>query len=222
MDLVVLIDKPDFTVTGTGRLLKKAQAGAIAQADELLEQARARDALLHRQALEACEQARRRGLQEGLAQAEAQWATRLAQAAVARRVALRDLAPALVEMVVDATAVVLRGANRRQLMASALQAVDGLLKQARWARLRVHPSQADAAHETLSEFDARHGAAGIVTVVPDPSVQMTGCIFETDVGIADVGLDVQLATIRQALETAVTSLVAHSPDGSAAPTQFSQ
>ncbi len=211
MDLVVLIDLPDFTVASKSRLLKKAQAGAVTEAADLLVRARSRDELMLKQTLNGYEQARQRGRRQGTAQAQAEWSGRLAAAAAARQVALRDLAPAMVDMVVDATAVVLRSANRRQLMAGALQAMDGLLKQARWARLRVHPSQAEMARTALGEFDAKQCGAGLVTVIADPTVQPEDCIFETDVGIADAGLGVQLAAIRSALEAAVASLVEQAP-----------
>jgi type III secretion system HrpE/YscL family protein len=217
MDLVVLIDLPDLTVASKSRLLKKPDAEALTQAADILERARARDQLMLKQTLNGYEQARQRGRRQGLAQAEAQWAGRLAAAAAARQVALRDLAPVMVDLVVDAATLVLKNANRRQLMAAALQAVDGLLKQARWARLRVHPSQADAARETLGEFDARHSGAGLVTVIADPSLQTDDCIFETDAGIADASLGVQLSAIRSALEKAVASPVATPVEPAAEP-----
>ncbi|MBA2723607.1 MAG: type III secretion system stator protein SctL [Methylibium sp.] len=207
MDLVVLIDLPELTVASKSRLLKKADAEHLTQAADVLERTRARDQLMLKQTLNGYEQARQRGRRQGLAQAEAEWAGRLAAAAAAKQLALRDLAPTMIDLVVDATALVLRNADRRQLMTAALQAVDGLLKQARWARLRVHPSQADAARETLGEFDARHSGAALITVVPDPSLKPEDCIFETDVGIADASLDVQLGAIRSALEKAVASHV---------------
>lgn len=211
MDLVVLIDKPGCTVTARGRLLKQAEAGAVMQAADLLARARARDELLLEQSVAGYEEALQRGLAEGVAQAKAQWTGRLAAAAAARRLALNDLAPAMVEMVVDALALVLRNANRRQLMAAALQAVEGLLTQARWARLRVHPSQADTARDVLGEFDARHAGAGLVTVLADPSLGPEDCIFETDAGIADAGLQVQLAAIRGALEGVVAARLEAAP-----------
>lgn len=216
MDLVVLTDLPAFKVVATGRVLKHADAAAVVSATELLTQARQRDAMMVVQARTALEQARERGLSEGRAQAHAELAGRLATAEAARQVALHELAPVLAEIVADAVAVVMRSADRQQLIASAVAAVSGLLRQARWARLRVHPTQAAAARAALAAEPADNAAsasaAQMASVVPDASVSVDACIFETDVGTADASLSVQIDTLRRAIQDAASQLAVPAAD----------
>lgn len=204
MDLVVLIDRPGFTATGTSRLLKQADAVAVTEADDLLARAQARDRLMLEQTLTAYEDARTRGHRSGAADAEQEWAARLAAAHAARHITLHSLAPTLVEIVLDAVGAVLQGADRQQFVAAALAAVHGRLQQARWAKLRVHPAQVDTAHAALADSNAIGRA--LVTVVADPALDIDDCVFETDAGIADASLGVQLAAIRTAIEAAIASL----------------
>jgi type III secretion protein L len=211
MDLVVLIDTPGFTVAGTDRLLKQREAAAVADASELLQRAQARDKLLLDQTLAAYEQSRQRGWEQGMAEARDAMANRLAVALAARQTALQSLTPALVDVVADTVALLVKGMPRRHLLAAALDSVCGMLKQARWARLRVHPAQADEARAALAEARAELAAADMVTVVADAAVDADGCIFETDAGMADASLGVQLAAIRAAVATAVGALAAEHP-----------
>ncbi len=206
MDLVVLIDSPGFEALGTGRVIKPVQAAAVSEAGELLRLARERDRQMHEQMHSAYEQARQSGWQAGLRQAQDDMAQRLAVAQAARQLALQDLTPTLVEIVADAVALLVKGAPRRALLASALDSVSGMLRQARWARLRVHPSQAEEARAALAESRAALAAADIVTVLGDMSIDVDGCIFETDVGMADASLGVQLAAIRSAVGAAVAAI----------------
>lgn len=201
MDLVVLTDAAACKVVATSRVLKHADAAPVMEAAQLLVLARQREAATVAQARAAQQQAREQGLKDGREQARAEYAGRLAAAEVARHVGLRELSPVLVDIVADAVAVLLRQADRATLLGAAIEAVDGLLKQARWARLRVHPDQADAARMALAA-----AAIPIATVLVDPTLGLDACSFETDVGIADASLQVQLDALRVAVQQAVDGL----------------
>ena len=207
MDMVVLIDSPGFRVLNRGRLLKSADVPVVAEACDLLRRAHERDKLMLQQTMTAYEQARQNGWQHGLKDAQALMSARLASAAAAKQLALVDLSPTLVNIVSSAMSLLLKNADRSQLLSSSFDAVSGLLKKAQWAELRVHPSQADMARRTLSQSSASLGTLTPVTVVGDAALKLDDCIFETDVGIADASLSVQLQAINTALEAAISSLV---------------
>ncbi len=209
MDLVVLIDRPGFAVTGCSRLLKRAEAAVIDNAAALLDRVEAHDRSRRDQALVAQEAARERGHAQGVAAAQALWSARLAAAEAARFVAMDRLAPTLASIVVDAAEVVLTGASHEQLVGAALNAVSDRLRQVRWARLRVHPDELADAEAALGDWQVSVASArlvGLVTLVGDPSLRPGACLFETDLGTADASLTVQLAAIRKALEAAIVSL----------------
>jgi len=207
MDMVVLIDSPGFRVLNRSRLLKSVDVPVVAEACDLLRRAQERDKLMLQQTVTAYEQARQNGWQQGLKEAQVLMSARLASAAAARQLALVDLSPTLVNIVSGAMSLLLKNADRAQLLSSSFEAVSGLLKKAQWAELRVHPSQADIARRTLSQSSASFGALTPVTVVADAALKPDDCIFETDVGIADASLSVQLQAINTAFEAAISSLV---------------
>lgn len=198
MDLVVLTELPGCQLLATGRVLKAPDAGQVMKATELLAYAHRRSAEADGQAGAALARAREEGLAAGRAQARAEYADRLAAAAAARHAGLHSLAPVMVDIVVDALAVMLRQADRAQLWAGALAAVQELLGRARWARMRVHPRQEAVALRALAQ-----AGASFVTVQPDATLGDEECRLETDVGIADAGLQVQLQALRRAVAQAL-------------------
>jgi type III secretion protein L len=212
MDLVVLVDQPDFTVTSASRVIKRHDVATVLQAAEVLQRAQEHGQLMREKSLQGYEQERTSGYNQGLLQAQEEWAQRLAVAQSARYLALKDLAPTLVDIVVDGVSVILKNADRQQLMASAMSSVADLIKQARWARLRVHPQQADDARSMLDTFAQQSGTSlDWVSVIEDASLALDACVFETDIGIADASLSVQLAAIRRAVESAVAQMVESVP-----------
>lgn len=208
MDLVVLVDQPGVTVTSASRVVKRHHVATVTQAAEVLQRAQAHEQLMLEKSRKHHEQERARGYNQGLLEAREEWAQRLAAAQAARHLALKDLAPTLVDIVVEGVSVILKNADPQQLMASALTSVEDLIKQARWARLRVHPQQANAARSMLDTFAQQAGSkVDWVSVVADVSVAHDACVFETDIGMADASLSVQLGAIRRAVESAVAQML---------------
>ncbi|MES2888927.1 MAG: FliH/SctL family protein [Pseudomonadota bacterium] len=219
MDMAILIDTPGLAVTHGSRLLKgEAAARVIAAsalmnevqeaADALRQEAQQAAASVRKQAQQAFEQEKKRGWQEGWrtgrTEAQAAMASALAEAAAARQVGLHTLAPELVELVLEAATKVIQGVDRRHLFARAVESVDGLLHQARWARLRVAPRHLDEARLALDE--AGQGVVSLVNLVADPTLGEDDAVFESDRGVCNASLSVQLAALEGALRRAVSVL----------------
>ena len=208
MDLVVLIDRADFKVSTKSRLIKAADVVSITSAQDLLLRAQEHVRNMQEQLAQRFEQERDRGYAEGLQAAQQEWSERLGVAQATRHLALKNLAPVLVDIVVDAVSVILKEADSKQVFSSALSAVDDLIRRAKWASFRVHPDKVEAAQLALNRF--AQGAASScdwIYVVPDPSLPIDACIFETDAGTADASLSTQLQFVRSAMESAVASLI---------------
>lgn len=217
MDMAILINTPSLTVTHDSRLLKAETVakvvGAVALLDEakqvadrVREQAKqAADTLQHQTKI-AFENEKRRGWQEGWEEAQASLSVELAEAAAARQVALHALAPDLVELVLEAAAKLVKGVERRHLFAQALDSINGLVYQARWARMRVAPSQLEEARAALDE--AGQGIVSLVSLVADPSLGDTDCVFESDRGVCNASLAAQLYALEGAMTRAVSSIQA--------------
>ena len=215
MDMAILINTPSLTVTHDSRIIKAETVSRVVAASALLSEAQqAADTLrqqakqaadsLQRQAKIAFENEKRRGWQEGWDEAQASLASELAEAAAARQVALHSLAPDLVDLVLEAAAKVVKNVERRHLYAQALEAMHGLLYQARWARLRVAPGQIDEARAALDQ--AGQGIVAIVSVVADPLLGETDCVFESDRGVCNASLSAQLYALEEALARAVQTI----------------
>jgi type III secretion protein L len=205
MDMVVLIDSPNFKLLNGSRLIKSTTASAVIDAADLVKRAQNHHALAEEKSNDLYEEARRNGLKKGLEEASAQMAEQLAKVISARQVALKDLGPMLANIVTDTVKSILKGANIDHVYASALEAVNGLTKKAQWVELRVHPEHVNHAQAAVNMLTTGVASMPAITVVSDISLDIYDCIFQTDVGIADASLNMQLESIRAVVEGAATS-----------------
>ena len=188
----------------------------LAQAADLLTEARAGASALLRQAAEEATAERRRAHDEGHARgyAEGQAAARaelaealeLVRAAAARGAAIRDQViaraePDLVELTIAAVRALLgelvllepdlvRHTVRQALARAAGQHI---------VRVRVHPDDV----EVLTVTDDLVGGGAAWEVLPDGAIGIGGCVIETAGGEIDARLDAQLAEIARAFRAAM-------------------
>jgi type III secretion protein L len=67
--------------------------------------------------------------------------------------------------------------------------------------IRVRPDQVGYVEEQLGAGSG--GSSRLIEVVPDPLLGSSDCVLETELGVVDASLDVQLEAIRKTLLDAV-------------------
>jgi type III secretion protein L len=190
--------------------LRQRLSAARAEADALLIDARAEAARLRAEAEVQAEQAREEGRARGEREALVAATQRaLEQAAGARNTLerqqdrLRDIVTTAVERVIGET-------DRKAVFARALATISKLVKDVPMLTLRVHAVDRHSAQAAVqSMLDALPGVP--IEVVGDASLRQGSCLFESDLGVIDAGLDTQLAAIRRAVANAAQRMV--SADG---------
>lgn len=73
--------------------------------------------------------------------------------------------------------------------------------------IRIHPTQEQALRKRLSELLAGYTGIGAVEINADPRLNVSGCILETEMGVVDASLEVQLQALERALKNRIA--VAH-------------
>jgi flagellar biosynthesis/type III secretory pathway protein FliH len=166
---------------------------ARAEAERIVEAARELARRLVEEARAEAERVRAEAKQSGLAEARAEIAAALVAAARAR-----DLALAGAEREVQTLALVAAGRIVQEEIALAPERITAIVKnvlerarRARKVELRVHPDDASV----LERSDLGLG----VTIVPDPAIGRGGCVVQSELGVIDARVEVQLAAMAKIL-----------------------
>lgn len=188
-----------------------------AQCEALLDAARERAAAIIEQAehdagqlLERAQteyaQAASRGYDDGTKRAAEEWFARSAQAMIDRKAVQLSLRERMAELVVAAVEQITRHEDRAVLFARAVSAVERLVEGADYLKVRVHPDDYEAAQREFRLASAgwnKGGRAVVLSVSPDRTLAPGSCLCESDLGIVDASLDVQLNAVRAAVGRAI-------------------
>jgi type III secretion protein L len=185
--------------------LDAARADALA----LVEDARAQAQALVAQAQDDFAAASRRGYDDGLRNALADWHTRCTVAAADAQSLGRRQRERLAELVALAVEQIVASTEPAVLFARAAASVERIVADGSPVRVRVHPDDLAAARTAFDE--AAHGWRGAgravrLQVHADTALEAGACVCESDLGAVDASLALQLAAIRDALSRAVGSV----------------
>lgn len=207
MGLVLLIDRPDYRLATDRNVLKRGEATVIEHITHAYVHAQGEIASTLRNLQSVCAKATEDAYRKGMTKAEHDAAERWTFVEVERLALLKSMQPALAEMVVDAVTLLAKGLDREALMARAMELIQGSLRGASWARLRVHPDAVRVAEDALLELSRNTGLGKLARVVADAFLPEDGCVLESDLGKVDASLSTQLQAIRAATAEAARRMV---------------
>jgi type III secretion protein L len=144
----------------------------------------------------------REGLERGLREANEQWTERAMRVAWSRQRDLERQTERLSQIVAMAIDRILEKEDRGALYQRAVRTVARLVKDVPLLRLRVPEAERDTAQAAVDAVLSSLEAPPRIEVTADASLDDGGCIFETDNGVVDASLDVQLAAIKRAVTRA--------------------
>lgn len=202
MGLAFLISTDNLQLLSERKVFKEAEYAALLDAAAVLEVARGEAARVTAQAQRDAALALEQGRAEGLRQAQADYAQRLAADALATQRQLQALRSAMAQIVVRALGQFMADVDPARLLEAALRRVDGLLRAEPFVALRVAPAQEDGLRRALAALGQDAGWALDAAVSADPTLADGACVVATASGTLEIGVDAQLEAFRKAVESA--------------------
>ncbi|EXJ15669.1 HrpE/YscL family type III secretion apparatus protein [Imhoffiella purpurea] len=194
--------KPDaLKIAPEVRCLKSSDYRTLISARELLDAARRAAEALRAQAEEDYARERRRGYDEGLAEARMEMGVRMLET-VERSVAyFGQIEHQVADLVMTSLRKILGEFDDTELTLRLVrQALQVVQSQPR-VTIRVCPEQAAELQERLSRLIAGYTSLGTAVISADPRLERGGCILETEIGVVEASLDLQLMALDKALRS---------------------
>jgi type III secretion protein L len=199
--LTSLLDAAASVEESARRLL----ADAAVKAEQLIADAQARFDAAHQQGIA-------QGEQEGLRQ----WTARSLRGAAGAQQALDKQNARLGRIVSLAVERIVAQEDKEALYKRAIQAVNHIVKAVPLLTLRVSPGDQAAAQRAV-EAVTEDGRSSPIEVLADPTLALGSCVFESDQGVIDAGLETQLAAIERAVQRASQQVPETADAAEAAP-----
>jgi type III secretion protein L len=200
MGLAFLITTDNLQLLSERKVLKENEYAALLDASAVVDTARREATRIMQQAEDGAEASRRKGYEEGLARARAEYATQLVSESIALERQLHALRTSMAQIVVKAVGQFLADADPAVLFRSALVRVEALLRAESFITVRVAPAQEAHMRETLHRLRSDANWNMAMTITPDPDLPAGACMVQTSTGVLEIGVDAQLEAFRRAVE----------------------
>lgn len=181
-------------------ILKKADYAALLSANAALEAAQAEAARILTEAKAVYAAERERGYAEGLEEGKAEMAERTFEA-ISRGVDfVENLESSTVDIVMRSLERLLGDMPPQDVALGVVRKSLAYVRGQKQVTLRVCPAEAEWVRTEVDALGLQLLGVGLVRVVPDRNLQSGACLMESDLGLIDASLKVQLAALRKAFE----------------------
>ncbi len=199
MESLLFLKNHHLGVAPTVKILRAHDVQRFSEATNLLAEARQRAAAIVTEAEAEAEIRRQRGFQEGVREGKLKVAEQMMDTLNRMAVSLESIEEQVVHTVIRAVRKVIGDMEDRELIAEVVANLMASVRQTRAVNLRVHPDMVEHVRIRVTDLLRDHPTLKYVDVVADSSLAARDCVLESEVGVIDAGVDVQLAAIERSL-----------------------
>ena len=198
---MLLIGKPDFTLTSDRRLVKASEVATVQSAAEIVAAAEAEAARIREEAKTAFEEEKKRGFEKGLQDGKLEIAMQKLEQVDQSVAFMESVEGKMADIVMKALkSCVVEIGDREMVVNIVRKTMNAVIRTQRHVTLKVSPEMVQTVKERVSALRLDYPTVETFDVVEDPRLKGPACILETEAGVADASVETQLAAIERSLK----------------------
>jgi type III secretion protein L len=185
-------------------------AGANVERDNIIKQAQSeRDAIISDakeekkkiidEAKATYEFEKRRGCEDGLSSGKEEMADQLMELATKSAESMTKIEKDVVDVVARAIKKSLGDADKNELITSVVRNALKMVKSQKQAVLKVSPSEVSFLRDRIDELTRDTPSIEFLDIISDAHLSPGSCLLETDLGVVDASVAIQIAAIEKSL-----------------------
>ena len=198
MATFVFVDKNQLRPASDTKVIKAADAAVVLDAQEILDEARNRAAQIIKSAEDVFQAEKQRGFTQGVQEANQKMVQEMAKTALRTEQHYQSLTSQTIELVMAVVKKVLGDMDVRSMVVA--QAIEALksAKAGKRLILKVNPEAEETLNEHLSRINTGSAQGGIIEVECSANLAPGDLIIESEIGIVEASMAVQLDAIEKA------------------------
>lgn len=205
MGTFVRLKKEGFAFSPGKKVIKADEYQAYTQVHELIEAARAEADRIVAEARAVYESEKKRGYDDGLEEGKFNLSLQMMDTIEATVNYFANVENEITDTVLLAVKKILGEFDDHDLILRIVRSVLAVARNQKQVTLRVAPQQLETVRENLTTIMADFPSINFIDVVADGRLQEGGCLLESEIGVVDASLEIQLNAIRTALKKAFES-----------------
>ena len=197
---MLLMNKKDLALASDRRLVKVADVATVRSAAEIVAAAEAEAARIREEAKVAFEEEKKRGYEKGLADGKLEIATQKLELVDSSVAFMESVEQKMADVVMKALkAFVVEIGDQEMVVQIVRKTMNAVIRTQRQVTLKVAPEMVETVRTRVMELRRSYPTVETFDVVGDPRLKGAACILETEAGVADASVDIQLAAIEKSL-----------------------
>lgn len=182
------------------KVLKAEDYARYLEATEIVEMARGQARDILEQAKAAYEQQKQRGYDEGLAESKVEQAEQMLKVVSRTITYLSDVEKALADILLSGVKKIIGDFDQEEMAVSLVKNALQHVRNEKQVTIRIAPSQYKMVKARLNEILAEYKGVGFIDLVADQRLSTGDCIMESEIGVVDASVDLQIKALQQRFE----------------------
>ena len=206
---MLLLNKEDFVLQSDRRVVKATDVATVKSAAEIVAAAEAEAARILNDAKVAFEMEKKRGYEKGLTDGKMEISMQKLDQVDQSVSFMESVEAKMADIVMKALkSFVVEIGDREMVVQIVRKTMNAVIRTQRQVTLKVAPELVETVRARVAEFRTAYPTVETFDVVEDPRLKGPACILETEAGVADASVDIQLAAIEKSLKRHIAGGVA--------------
>jgi type III secretion protein L len=181
-------------------VLKKNDYALLLQAEQVLDHARAEAENIRAEAQKMYAAEKERGYADGMDTIRMEMTDRIMDTVASGIDYLENIEGSVVELVMQSLRKVIEGLDDKERVIGVVRKALSYARNQKKVLLRLCPEDEEYAQAEVARLTRDHPGIGILDIIADPRLAKGACLLESELGVIDAGLEVQLAAIGKSFE----------------------
>ena len=182
-----------------GKIIPAEEYEAYLDAQGIIAEAKKQAEQIIADAQQEYENQKQQGFEDGLTEGRMEMAEKMVDSVAKSVDYFSDLEGRMVELVVKALKKIVGEMDARERIVAIVRHALAVARNQAKITIRACPGEVEVLQEKLADIMRPYPAINFIDIVPDSRLSEGGCILETDIGVVDASVDVQLAAIEKSL-----------------------
>lgn len=193
----VILSNIQLDLDPSCRILKAEDYVVYLEAREVISAAQHEAEDIVAKARQTYEDEKRRGYQEGLAEIKGEQADHILKVVSRTINYLSDIEDTLANILIGGVKKIIGECDHKALAISLVKNALQHVRNEKHVTIRIAPGEYEAVQEQLNDILAEYKGVGFIDLVADPRLSAGDCIMESEIGVVDASVDVQMKALQK-------------------------
>ncbi len=200
MDNTFCVKKHGIQISPTATVIKAHEHLALIQANDIVQAAEHEAARIKEEAKKAYQEEKERGYEEGLEEGRMEMAERTFEAIAKGIDFIENLEKTTVDIIMKSLQRILDDIPPEDRIMRIVRRALAYVRGQKTVIIRVCPQELSWVQNEIASMGSQVFGIDTIRVVPDKMLSAGACILESDLGIIDASLTIQMTALRRVFE----------------------